>query len=203
MTSDSRWKLLLVIAGTVLLACLVIWVISSLVWPSPFPEAREPGGPGIRGTRPDMPVQAMEAAMAKAKEAMQGRYRAAHGYHWGNRVCDWIGFGLTSIITIVIGATGRVLRPGEDPLEVAKQEAASGTLQQERQRMRVVGVVAALATVMIGVSSRLQSESQRALEQGEKVQEVMATARKDFNDAANPAEAEKVIDNLEAEIAKI
>jgi len=55
---------------------------------------------------------------------------------------------------------------------------------------------------MIGLSSRLQSESQRQLGQAENLRQLITSARKDYLSAPGPEEALAVATNLDAETRK-
>jgi hypothetical protein len=55
---------------------------------------------------------------------------------------------------------------------------------------------------MIGLSSRLQSESQRQLSQAENLRQLITSARKDYLGAHGPEEALTIATNLDAETRK-
>jgi hypothetical protein len=188
--------------GGVLLFGLVAWIIFSIAT-QPL-SALRPEIPGLsRGLEAPGPAEKeMEGAVEHAKQVMYGKYRTAHVYQWLSRISDWIGFGLTSMITVLAGALGHSLRPGEDPADTVKTLAGTAAKSPAPRLVTAVGIGAALASVLIGLSSKLQTESQRAMDQGEKVRTLVAAARKDFIAAANTAAAIEVANNLDAETRK-
>ena len=198
MSHIRFWDRKFLIIGLALFVSLLIWISYSIAFIPITLQPPEPDGPGVRATESDMPAKEFEMAISRAKDVVGRQYRISNRYRWGSRTCDWIGFGLTSLITVIVGATGRVLQPGQDPAVAV----GAGETKLNRQWMRRVGVIAASASIMIGASSRLQSESQSALESGEKLRATIATARKDFNDASTPVDAQTVIDDLEATTSK-
>jgi hypothetical protein len=182
----------------------VAWIIYSLTTHPLAAQLPEPGGPDIRGRgqNPDMPVKEMEDTVNRAKAATDGRYRAAHRGRWASRCTDWLGFAFTSLITVIVGATGQILRQGDDAVAAADKAAAAGAFQKGTRLMIVVGVLAALSSVMVGVGSRFKSDAQTSLEEAEKLRAQIATARKEFVNAT-PEDARRIIDNLDNEIKKI
>ena len=122
-------------------------------------------------------------------------------YQWLSRVTDWVGFGLTSMITVVAGVLGRSLRPGEDPTAAVKEVVGADSTQSSRRWVTVVGVIAALASVMIGLSSKLQAESQRAMDQGEGKGADLDVTESLFQ-RSNLEAALEVANNLDAETRK-
>jgi hypothetical protein len=185
--------------GAFLFIALAIWVVYSL--------ATEP----LSALRPEIPrlarglegpgsgAKEMEAAVDHAKQVMYAKYPGAHFHQWSSRVTDWVGFGLTPMITVVAGVLGRSLRPGEDRIAAVKEAVGTDSTQSSRRWVMTVGIGAALASVMIGLSSKLQAESQRAMDQGEKVRALISTSQKEYFGAATPEAALQVANNLDAE----
>ena len=188
--------------GVFLFIALATWVVYSLVT-QPLSALRPevPAlGRGLEG--PGSGAKEMQSAVDHAKQVMYAKYRSAHVYQWSSRVIDWVGFGLTSMITLVAGVLGRSLRPGEDPTAAVKEVVGTDSTQSSRRWVTAVGGIAALASVMIGLSSKLQAESQRAMDQGEKVRALISTSQKDYFSAATPEAALEVANNLDAETRK-
>ena len=188
--------------GGLLLAALGAWILITLASAPLVPHLPQIPGLARGGAVSGLPTREMEDALDRAKQAMYARHRGAHAFAWSSRIVDWIGFGLTSAITLIAGALGRVMRPGDDPAAAAHEALASGTTSSSRRWVTIVGVIAALASVMIGLSSRLQSESQREMDQAEKLRLLIVTARKDFINASTPEQAETIVSNFEAETRK-
>jgi len=188
--------------GIFLFIALAIWVVYSLATePLSALKPEVPGlGRGLEGSGSG--AKEMEAAVEHAKQVMYAKYRGAHLYQWSSRVIDWIGFGLTSMITLVAGVLGRSLRPGEDPIAATKETVGTDSTQSSRRWVTAVGVLAALASVMIGLSSKLQAESQRVMDQAEKVKAMISASRKDYFSAPTPQAALDVANNLDAETRK-
>jgi hypothetical protein len=169
--------------GAALLAVLIIWVTAALVT-QPFSAhpPQVPGlGRGLAGT--ERAAKEMEAALERAKLVMSAKYVGAHRYQWSSRLVDWIGFGLTSAITLIAGALGRAVRAGEDPASAAREALESQTATSTRRWANIVGAIAATASIMIGLSSRLQSEAQRQLGQADNLRQLITAARKDYLNA--------------------
>jgi hypothetical protein len=187
--------------GGLLLAFLCVSVVVTLVR-EPL-VARLPQIPGLArgGEVSGLPSSEMNAALERSKQVMYARYREAHRYAWSSRIVDWIGFGLTSSITLIAGALGRGPRPGEDPAAAAREALEAGSTRGRRW-VNTIGGIAALASVMVALSSRLQSESQRAMDHAEKMRALVSTARKDFLNAATPEDALSIVSNLDAETRK-
>ena len=155
------WYALLAVGG-LLLTALGVWIIVTLVSEPLAPRLPQIPGLGRGVEMKGLPGHEMETALERAKQAMYARYRGAHRYAWASRVVDWIGFGLTSAITLIAGMLGRGPRPGEDPAAAAREALEAEPTRASRRWVNTVGVIAAMASVMIGLSSRLQSESRRA-----------------------------------------
>jgi hypothetical protein len=188
--------------GFALLAVLIVWVIATLVT-QPL-SAQRPHmmalsrGLGDTGSAD----KEMQSALERAKGVMSARYVGAHRYQWSSRLVDWVGFGLTSAITLIAGALGRALRTGEDPASAVREALEAQTSTSTRRWANIVGAIAAVASIMIGLSSRLQSESQRQLGQADNMRQLITTARKDYLNAPGPEEALAVATNLDAETMK-
>jgi hypothetical protein len=192
------------VVGLLLLGVLVLWVCYSLAT-QPFSAViPEPGGPRVMGADPTMPNKAWEDALADATAVMKAKYQRSHTYRWCSRFADWIGFLLTAAITVVVGSTGQVLQgaapvpPGPVPPGTVPPAAAA----LGRRWVHRIGVMAALASVMIGVTSRVAAVSQERLDQAEKVSEAITKSHVDWAGAATPADGQKVVDYLISETAK-
>ncbi len=188
--------------GFALVAVLIIWVTVTLLTqplsahlPQVLGLGRGLGGTGIADKE-------MESALDQAKQVMSAKYVGAHRYQWSSRLVDWVGFGLTSAITLIAGALGRALRAGEDPVSAAREAIESQTATSTRRWANIVGAIAASASIMIGLSSRLQSESQAQLGKAENLRQLITSARKDYLSAPGPEEALTVATNLKAEVMK-
>jgi hypothetical protein len=190
------------ILGIVLLVVLIIWVTASLVT-QPL-SVRLPEvlglGRGLGGTQ--IADKEMESALERAKQIMYAKYVGAHRYQWSSRLVDWVGFGLTSAITLIAGALGRAVGAGEDPAAAAREALEAQSATSTRRWANIVGAIAATASIMIGLSSRLASESQRQLNQAENMQKLITSARKDYLSAPGREEALTVATNLDAETRK-
>jgi hypothetical protein len=188
--------------GFALLAILIIWVTATLVTQPLSVRLPQVLGlsRGLGGT--EMAAKEMESALERAKQVMSARYVGAHRYQWSSRLVDWVGFGLTSAITLIAGALGRAVRTGEDPASAVREALEARTTTSTRRWANIVGAIAATASIMIGLSSRLQSESQRQLGQAENLRQLITTARKDYLSAPGPEEALAVATNLDAETMK-
>jgi hypothetical protein len=188
--------------GFALLAVLFIWVTVTLVT-QPL-SAHLPQvlglGRGLGGT--ENADKEMESALERAKQVMSAKYVGAHRYQWSSRLVDWVGFGLTSAITLIAGALGRALRAGEDPASAVREALEAQKATSTRRWANIVGAIAATASIMIGLSSRLQSESQEQLNQAENLRQLITSARKDYLSAPGPEEALMVATNLKAEVMK-
>jgi hypothetical protein len=134
---------------------------------------------------------------------MVAKYRGSHRFRWLGRCADWTAFLLTAAITVIAGATGQLVKAGEDPVARGLEAAESGALGAKQKWVRWIGVMAALASVMIAVSSRFGAVSQEEMDRGEKLRELITTSRVTYAGAATPAEGQKVVDSLVAGTAKI
>ncbi|MBV8311474.1 MAG: hypothetical protein JO344_13920 [Planctomycetaceae bacterium] len=157
-------------------------------------------GRGLGGT--EMAAKEMESALERAKQVMSAKYVGVHRYQWSSRLVDWAGFGLTSAITLIAGALGRALRTGEDPASAVREALEAQTATSTRRWANIVGAIAATVSIMIGLSGRLQSESQRQLGQAENLRQLITSARKYYLSAPGPEEALAVATNLDAETRK-
>ena len=190
--------------GLVLLGGLVVWIGYSLATYPLSPQVPEPGGPRVMGVNPAMPDKAMEAALADATAVMKSDYQSSHGYRWWSRCADWVGFLLTAAITVIVGSTGQVLQgtppapPGPLPPGTVPSEAAA----LGRKWVRWIGVMAALASVVIAVSSRVATVSQERLDRAEKLRELISSSRVNYAGAGTPSEGQNVIANLIAQTEK-
>jgi hypothetical protein len=190
--------------GLVLLAGLVVWVVYALATVPLSPQVPEPGGPRVMGVTPSMPDKAMEAALADATAVMKSDYQSSHGYRWWSRCADWVGFLLTAAITVIVGSTGQVLQgtPPAPPGPLAPGTVPSEAAALGRKWVRWIGVMAALASVMIGISSRVATVSQERLDRAEKLRELISSSRFKYAGAATPVEGQMVVDDLISEVEK-
>jgi hypothetical protein len=177
---------------------LAVWVIVSLRTELFSPEIREAGGPKVMSGDPAMPDKPMEEAVNGAQRRMVAKYRGSHRFRWLGRCADWLAFLLTATITVIVGATGQLVKAGEDPAARGLEAAESGALGAKQKWVRWIGVMAALAAVMIAVSSRFGAVSQEEMDRGEKLRELITTSRVTYAGAATPAEGQKVVDSLVA-----
>jgi hypothetical protein len=188
--------------GFALLAVLIIWVTVTLVTQPLSAHLPQVLGlsRGLGGT--ENADKEMESALERANQVMSAKYVGAHRFQWSSRLVDWVGFGLTSAITLIAGALGRALRAGEDPASAAREALEAQTATSNRRWANIVGAIAATASIMIGLSSRLQSASQEQLNQAENLRQLITSARKDYLSAPGPEEALTVATNLQAEVMK-
>lgn len=203
VTRPVWWKNGFSIAGIFLLVVLVGWISYSIAWESRNIQQIEPGGPQIKNAGPEMPVADFEATVKSAKHAMNTQYESANRMRWYSHAVDWLGFAFTSIITILVGMSGRVLSSGQDPSALLKAESVGNEVHTTKWILRTVGILAALASVLTGVSSRLQATSQTAQERGDKMHAFIVASRQKFREAVISGvveEARKVIDDLGADI---
>jgi Na+/proline symporter len=146
----------------------------------------------------------MDTEVTAAIGVMSAHYVSSHKLHWWGRVADWVGFLLTAAITLIVGGTGQVfqgaLPGGAGDLPAGAVPAAAASLG--RKWMRAIGVMSALASVMIAVSSRVESAAKEQMDDAEKIREVIKTARTGFLGPGTDALRQQVIDNLKAETAK-
>ena len=190
--------------GLVLLGGLVVWIGYSLATYPLSPQVPEPGGPKVMGGNPAMPDKAMEAARADATAVMKSDYQSSHGYRWWSRCADWVGYLLTAAITVIVGSTGQVPQgtppapPGPLPPGTVPSEAAA----LGRKWVRRIGVMAALSSVMIGISSRVATVSQERLDRAEKLRELISSSNIKYAGAATPVEGQMVVDDLISAVEK-
>ena len=173
--------------GFALLAILIIWVAATLVT-QPLAASAPGAGAGqrswwFRDGRQGDGVGALTGANRSCPE-----YVGAHRYQWSSQLVDWAGFGLTSAITLIAVPWAERCVPARiRPLPSAKGLQAQ-TATSTRRWANIVGAIAATASIMIGLSSRLQSESQRQLGQAKNLRQLITSARKDYLSAPGPEE---------------
>jgi hypothetical protein len=191
------------VLGGLLGVCLGGWVVYSFAMHPLSVEIAESSGPEPRGGVPGMPDQEMQAAVAKATNAMKSNYQSSHLYRWRSRCADWVAFFLTATITVIVGATGRNLQaPTPPPSNLPVGAVPPDAADLGRKWVRRIGVMAALASVMITVSSRVTGVSQERLERAEKLRGKITESRVAYAGATTPAEAQKIVDDLVAETVK-
>jgi hypothetical protein len=197
----SKYRAFFLVCG-LLSVCLIGWEAYSITTHPVFVGNVDPGGFQPRGIS-NMPDKAMEGAIIEATRVMKSNYHSYHVYRWWSRCADWIGFFLTAAITVIVGSTGRTLQPSATPpagLPVGTVPVNATDLG--RKWVQCIGVMAALASVLIAVSSRVAGASQERLDGAEKLRGAITNSRIAYAGAATAAEAQKIVDDLVAETEK-
>ena len=200
----------LLLLGGVLLTALAGWILFTVTTNSVVAPSLPARGLGIRGILDDeMPVKQMESSLQVAHDVVNHNYLWAHRFSWGSRVCDWIGFGLTSLITIFAGIQGKSLRADDGSIGASgSTTAVTDHVKPRRKRgrpatwVRIIGGIAALSAMSIALSTRLNADYARKIENAEQLLTVADAARVHFVDATSPAEGHQVMNDLKKEIER-
>jgi len=202
MAEDSADSRLFFVIGIGLLAALAIWIGIELTGGSLIAQHVDPRGVGARGPLdPAAPTAEMDDLLEQVHEEVNTGYTRAHRYGFCGRLCDWISFAFTSLVTLFAGYLGRPLAEGQDTAELTAALAKS-RLRSSKTWLRVIGVAAALASITISLSSRLETSSARSLKQAEVLLHATNQARLQFMNAETAEQGWTILTDLKAEFEK-
>lgn len=203
--------------GSLLIAVWIIWIVV-LLRSSPAPPAPAvlPIGSAF-DDNPQIPVAEFKQKFATGVRVMNEEHTNALKNRSLSLWAEWLSFGLTSLITLIAGATGKTLQAPEKSGEPVAREPAgeaqrlespaiSGGVRPRRghrsRAMVLVGFLAALASVSTGFSSRLKSASEEFSAASQEINSVLSTSRRDWYNGKNKEDALRVIEKLDAILLK-
>jgi hypothetical protein len=164
------------------------------------PTGREPlAVSGFEGTLP-IPEDKFTPVLEKAKSAVKARYENANRCLRLGRYSGWIGFILTSLMTVLAGLYGGSGRGGE-ALSDDHTKALKQVLEEQRLSqglVRVIGVLIAVSTLPASFSQRLQTEAAQYASSARDLNKIVLNAYDKLYDSSTKlGEAHRVLNELE------
>jgi hypothetical protein len=194
-------RLVATLIGLILIAGSV-WLIvfERAVRPDYHATGREPlAVSGFEGRLP-IPEETFTPALEKAKSEVKTRYANANWCLRVGRYCGWIGFVLTSLLTVVAGLYGGSGRGGES-LSEDDREALKQVLNEQKLSkglVRVIGVLIAVSTLPALFSQRLQTEAAQYANSARDLNKVVLTAYDKLYDSSTTlGQAHRILNELE------
>jgi hypothetical protein len=208
-------SLILKIIGIAGLVLLSIWIISpfrtvhQINVPTPLPI-----GSAFDGNE-QIPIEEFKSKYKSGTDLLNSHKSKARIFRVLYDVTDWLSFGLTSIITLIVGYAGRVMTSQADSLstaaELIKTEAGGDkstdrnpTLNRTKRKVSVsvLGILAALASISIVLSNRFQAQAESNVQVAVELHSILSKSRTEWFNAKTPEEAQKALNELEIEILK-
>ena len=142
--SRPRMAGALLAAGSAFLALLIVWIVvelnhqQELNLPTPLPL-----GSSFEGNA-QIPLGEFKSKYQDGMTLLYTDKEAAQTYQKLHEIADWISFGLTSLITLIVGAAGKVTKGDgaqfSSAAEVLHEEAGEDEHDRPKaQRSRGVG----------------------------------------------------------------
>ena len=191
--------------------------------PHPLIPALPPIGnafEGVVGLAPDE----IRAELDKAKASLESHHELARSYCKWSEIVSWIGFGITSLISVIAGFLGMApsssteakavvehLREEEEErtkvagIHASSTKAAEGNRTSRLSpRLMIVGVavLAALASMVTGIANKLSSDADRHQKAALGLHEAYSIARKDLFNATTAVDARRALDQLGAAVLR-
>jgi hypothetical protein len=207
-------SLIFKILGTLFLILLVLLVISDLSssrrieLPSPLPI-----GSAFDGNA-QIPVEEFKAKYQHGMDLLNNHKASALTYKTLHNITDWAGFGLTSLITLIVGFSGKVIQNQNDPLPLAADIVREAQEEKKRGRkskakkkyfrlaINYLGILAALASVSIALSNRFQAQVESNVKNAMELNTMLSKARTAWFNAKTVEDAQQALNELETEILK-
>ena len=194
---------------------LVVYVIYwAATWSSPtYDDIRALAiGSGFEGN-PKLPNEEFKKRYDKGEQLLERRVSEATSLRWWNQATDWISFLVTSIIALIAGLTGRPL-----PVEQAEKASAAkktpekpespaakpagGLIRASKSLVGIMGLLAAVASVLTATSSKLASSAELRKGEAIELQTVLSSARRDWLKAQTADEAQLILQKVDEELVK-
>jgi hypothetical protein len=156
---------------------------------------------------PQIPVQEFKSKFETGVRLMEQHETSAVRYRKVERWVGWASFGLTALITLFAGFAGRVLPANATAAQAADAIAgAQGTGERGARSVdrfvMAVGILAALASIGTGLSSKLSVDADRHAQAAQGLSAALSGARRDWYNGKTPEDALRVIEKLDAEVLK-
>lgn len=168
------------------------WVASAVIaveWRRDTPKIFQIGS-GFQGSSF---AKQLDTEITRGKEVMTLLNDKGNGFALAGDIADWISFGITSFIALIVGYHGKSY-DGENIPELKMKNT------KLRKTMKVLGFLGALAAVMTGVGSRLDSTATKAYEQCDGLYEHIKNARNSMTLVSESSEAQEIIEALKIQI---
>jgi hypothetical protein len=184
MSSHRLWR----VVGAILLVGLIAWLGLRLEFPlgnHPAPEVLGLGD-AFSGSL-QLPAETIKAALEAARNRMLSVNNTGNAMHIGGEIANWLSFGASAAITLVIGFYGR---------PPAAAGVAPNTEGLSVRAVRLVGIFAALAAVLTALGSLSLAKAQDEYKNADAIRDLLIQARAQVIDAATAEDAQAVLDNL-------
>jgi hypothetical protein len=202
---------ILKLLGLLFCCVLILWVADRL-WVGIFrPEPAILGFGDAFNTSLKIPVEKFTAAIDAAQQTMAQKNHNGNWLYLGQNVADWISFGCTALITLIAGYYGRTTTLGNpaatanvtsgqpaDPATTANPAATIAPRQPARNIVPMIGVVAALASVCTGLSSKLGADAQNDYKRADQIRALINSSRKELQEPTTTSDrAAQILSELE------
>ena len=201
--------------GISLLLVLLIWIALSfrtrevVLLPEPLPL-----GNAFEGNE-QVPIEEFKSKYQSGIDQLNNRKASAIRYKKIHNAFDWLGFGLTSVLTLLLGYFGKVTANPNDSIaatgEVLKERAAEDATKKRKRKNKPgffkltiihLGILAALASVSIALSNRLQAQVEQNVSSAMELNSALSKARAGWFNAKTPEDAQQVLSQLESDLLK-
>jgi hypothetical protein len=201
--------------GISLLLMLLIWIALSLrtrdvvLLPEPLPL-----GNAFEGNE-QIPIEEFKSQYQSGIDQLNSHKASAIRYKKIHNVLDWLGFGLTSVLTLLVGYLGKVTPNPNDSIaltgEVLKERSAENASKKRKRKSKsgffkltitYLGVLAALASISIALSNRLQAQVEKNVSGAMELNSALSKARAGWFNAKTPEDAQQVLSQLESDLLK-
>jgi len=200
--------------GLLFCCVLILWVADRLWFGIFRPEPATLGFGDAFNTTLKISVEKFTAAIDAAQQTMARKNHDGNWLYLGQNVADWISFGCTALITLIAGYYGRTTTLGNPVIGPATANATSGPpadppaapnpaatvapRQPARNIVPTIGVVAALASVCTGLSSKLGANAQNDYKRADQIRALINSSRKELQDPATTSDrAAQILSDLE------
>jgi hypothetical protein len=206
---QSVLTVVLRLVGTGALIILGMWMFAALRNPSPngFPAVLPLGS--AFDDNPQIPVEEFKTKFHAGEALIKKHQSLSERYDFGHSLVEWISFGLTAIITITAGFLGRLSPADKDPVGTARAliaEAEKGNTPGKpgnaKRSVALLGVLGALVSVCIGLSTKLNTETSVHRQAALDLTSTLASARRDWYSGKTKEDAARVIEKLDTELVK-
>ncbi len=179
--------------GFALLITLAAWiglsVSGQLAGPRLAPRIL-PVGSAFEGSV-QLPKEDIDREFNAASARMDKTYQRSEAYRTASEIVDWCSFLCTALITLLAGYFGVQMQSAGSTPDVKTIVAG-----RSAGFARTVGLLAGLAAVMTGASSRAKTYSEESYKSATEMRDTLATLRKNILDAKDAPTARSFLDSV-------
>ncbi len=146
---------------------------------------------GFSGFNLKISEKEVDSAFDNAKESMSRHAKGYKAWELVNTITTWLAFILSGIIALIAGYLGFV---NQTPDQTASSLILA--LQAKTRTSRIIGLIAATATLLAGLSVKAKESSQDEKTTAVEIRDTIIASYKDLQNAQSESDANIVLEKL-------